>query len=338
MNKWLIALALVLVTTAGGMAGYRWQHRRVATQVKGQSCLRSLALAMEQYAKTPPATAPAAPVVDSAVEGRWEPWEGLPPLEAQADRPLNDTLADTIFDNRHAEWPPMSAWVMESNNIYSAAPTTQPATRPSARGPIILGCSKNHDTDGQNVLYADGSPEFLATTLKSDSFFSATTLPAPDLWDILQQGGYVIVFRHAKTVGSGKDPDNFKLADRATQRNLSDEGIAQAKAIGQRFRDRKVPVSKVLSSEYFRCRETAELAFGQVTAEPVLNSLEDEQQAERLRKLLETKPAQGNTVLVTHQANLKAMAGMIPEMGDAVVVQPTGDGSFRVLGVLKMTE
>ena len=283
MNKWLIALALLLVTTAAGMAGIRWQQRRVAaSRVNPVSCVRTVSLAMQIYARNLPTTAPAA-----AVE---------------------------------------------------VAATTQPATQPTSRWPVIVGCSKNHDMEGQNVLYADGSLEFQARPLTNDTYFSATTLPAPDLWDMLQQGGYVIVFRHAKTVGSGKDPDGFKLVDRATQRNLSDEGIAQAKAIGQRFRDRKIPVGRVLSSEYYRCRETAELAFGQVTAEPVLNSLEDEQQAERLRKLLETRPATGNTVLVTHQANLKATAGLIPEMGDAVVVQPMSDGSFRVLGVLRTGE
>jgi len=64
---------------------------------------------------------------------------------------------------------------METGNIYAE----QPATRPSARSPIIRGCSKNHDMDGQNVLYADGAPEFQATDLKSDAFFG-TTQPARD--------------------------------------------------------------------------------------------------------------------------------------------------------------
>ena len=58
--------------------------------------------------------------------------------------------------------------------------------------------------------------------------------------------------------GDGRPPD-FKVDDCATQRNLSDEGRAQARRIGARFRANGIETAKVFSSQWCRCRETAEL-------------------------------------------------------------------------------
>lgn len=277
MNKGLIVLALLLTTTAAGMAGYRWYERRQQmNRVKMATCLSGVAKAILLYQNASPA----------------------------ATRPA----------------------------------TTQPTTQ-SARGPMIKGCSKNHDLDGQNVLYADGHPEFQATTLagpENDNLFGVAIQRPIDLWQSLKQGGCVIVLRHAKTNGSGSDPDNFKIDDRSTQRNLSDEGVAQAKAIGVRFRQEGVQVEQVLTSQYFRCRETAQHAFGKAEANEALNSLTDQGQLDRLVTLLKARPTKGNTVLVTHQANLRAIHNVIPEMGDAIVISPDGKGSYNVLGELKL--
>jgi hypothetical protein len=54
------------------------------------------------------------------------------------------------------------------------------------------------------------------------------------IWDKLAVSnakGYVLLLRHALAPGSG-DPANFKLNDCSTQRNLSDQGRADAKDIG----------------------------------------------------------------------------------------------------------
>lgn len=174
-----------------------------------------------------------------------------------------------------------------------------------------------------------------------------TVVDSP-LWGLLRTGQCIIVLRHAKTVGGSGDPGNFNLADRGTQRNLSDDGVAQAKRIGQVLQAQNVPIGKVLTSEYFRCAETAELAFGKqhVVREPALNSLKDQspgddapdpmhgQQVLAQLKLLKSIPQGGNTVLVTHRNNQFALTRIVPEMGEAVIVQPKADGSYQIHGVL----
>lgn len=91
-------------------------------------------------------------------------------------------------------------------------------------------------------------------------------------WAALEEGGQVILMRHALAPGIG-DPAAFERGDCATQRNLSDEGRAQAVAIGEALRQRGVRVDAVYSSHWCRVRETAELmALGEVTPVAWLDS------------------------------------------------------------------
>ena len=55
-----------------------------------------------------------------------------------------------------------------------------------------------------------------------------------DLQNLLSDGGKLIFIRHAYAPGSG-DPDNFDISSCASQRNLSLEGINQAKNINKFF-------------------------------------------------------------------------------------------------------
>src|SRR5919106_1050529 len=81
-------------------------------------------------------------------------------------------------------------------------------------------------------------------------------------WALLRQGGHVVLLRHALTDGGVGDPPDMRLEDCTTQRNLSDEGRSQARRIGEAFRQFRVPIDGLLSSEWCRCIETAALAFG----------------------------------------------------------------------------
>ena len=83
-------------------------------------------------------------------------------------------------------------------------------------------------------------------------FISFTTPIKADsnknLIDQLQEGEKLIFIRHAYAPGNG-DPGNFNLNDCSTQRNLNEDGRKQAKAIGEFFRNNKIKIDKVLSSE-----------------------------------------------------------------------------------------
>ena len=82
-----------------------------------------------------------------------------------------------------------------------------------------------------------------------------------DAETLLRQGGVVAVFRHALAPGTF-DPPGFRLGDCSTQRNLNDEGRAQARRIGEWFQERQSQPDKVLSSPWCRCVDSATLAFG----------------------------------------------------------------------------
>jgi phosphohistidine phosphatase SixA len=168
---------------------------------------------------------------------------------------------------------------------------------------------------------------------------------ADALWNALRAGGQVVLLRHALTTPGTGDPPAFKLGDCSTQRNLSNEGRAQAARIGETFEQRGATVGLVLSSQYCRCVDTAKLAFGTVREEPALNSIfkeaqQRDAQVAAMNKLLSAAPeaGAGNTILVTHQVNITALTELVPAMGEAVIVAPGGQDGFNVVGLLKIVE
>jgi broad specificity phosphatase PhoE len=160
------------------------------------------------------------------------------------------------------------------------------------------------------------------------------------MWALLERGGHVILLRHAMTTPGSGDPEGMKLEDCSTQRNLSDEGRAHARQLGEAFRTRSVPVGRVLSSPWCRCLETARLAFGQTPeTRPALGNLfgrpeRAAQQLAELRPLAGRAPTGGNLVLVSHGSTIAALTGISPDTSEMVVLTPQGGGRFTVAGRL----
>ena len=168
----------------------------------------------------------------------------------------------------------------------------------------------------------------------------ASAAAGPDLTRSLHAGGLVVVFRHAATDFSKPDQDPVVVSDCSTQRNLSAQGRADARAIGRGVRRLGLPVARVLSSAYCRTLETARLAFGRATVHPaLLNTIAAAHDATwraqigDARRLFGTKPAAGKlTVLVTHGVVVQETSGQTLEEGEAIVFRPLGNGRFRVVG------
>lgn len=157
------------------------------------------------------------------------------------------------------------------------------------------------------------------------------------LWALLRQGGQIVLMRHGLTDPGVGDPPGFRLEDCATQRNLSDTGRAEAKRVGDAFRARAIPVSRVLSSPWCRCVETAKIAFGGSQPEPALSNLfgrpeNRERQLAAFRKLVAAAPKKGNLVLVTHGSTTAAFTGASPATAELVVVTPEGGSRYRLAG------
>jgi phosphohistidine phosphatase SixA len=156
----------------------------------------------------------------------------------------------------------------------------------------------------------------------------------------LRAGGLVLACRHGITPDGVQDESE---TDRARQRNLSEEGRQQARAIGRAVRAARVGICPVFSSPIYRARETAELAFGD-TAIVVSRLLRGNQPRDELMALFLEDPPEGqNKVLMTHQGTLYPIFTMFrrPEIreGDCVVLRPNfAAGTFEVVGKLGLED
>lgn len=162
-----------------------------------------------------------------------------------------------------------------------------------------------------------------------------------DLWALLrQEPGLVVLFRHARAPGTG-DPATFRLEDCATQRNLDAAGREQSRQLGDAFRQRQIPVARVLSSQWCRSLDTARLMdLAPVELFPALNSFfgdrsTEPQQTRALQQfILEQRNTPGVSILVTHQVNITALTDIVPREGEAVIVRATPQGEIEIVGQL----
>ena len=162
-----------------------------------------------------------------------------------------------------------------------------------------------------------------------------------ELLSELQNGGYVIYFRHAQTEKDYADQVTADVNNCSTQRVLSEVGLQQALTIGEGFDTSEIPVGSVTTSEYCRAWGTAALAFGDYEKDPALNFLpfEDytDEQVEQMKAnvtpLLTAVPESGtNSVIIGHDDIFESAAGIYPDpQGIAYVVRPDGNGEFEVI-------
>jgi phosphohistidine phosphatase SixA len=138
---------------------------------------------------------------------------------------------------------------------------------------------------------------------------------AERLMAAIQDGGKIIYLRHSTTVHT--QVDTGRLGDRAGQRNLSPEGIGQARALGRALRSLRVPLNEILASPVFRARDTAELAFGEDSVKVTMDLVADDYAGGQVkamvaatRRLLTEEPSPGhNRVLVGHRTPLEMVTG-----------------------------
>ena len=158
------------------------------------------------------------------------------------------------------------------------------------------------------------------------------------LIDELKEGGKLIFIRHAYAPGSG-DPNNFNLNDCSTQRNLSDDGRKQAQIIGKFFKENKIKIDKVLSSEWCRCKETAKIAFKNFSTNSFLNSFysskfakNKDKQVKALNDYIERFKSDKNLILVTHYVLISEVLNYSPSSGEIIV----SDKKFNIIGNIEI--
>lgn len=162
------------------------------------------------------------------------------------------------------------------------------------------------------------------------------------IWDKLQgttPKGYVLLMRHSYAPGVG-DPDNFKLNDCSTQRNLSDVGRQDAQDVGEWLQRREIKIFRVETSRWCRAKETAQLlGLGKVRLNKNLDSLFEEAdalnhpQTTAIRKQIQNhRNKSGLLVLVGHYVNIAALTGVGVASGEGILVKANAQGEFKVLG------
>ena len=163
------------------------------------------------------------------------------------------------------------------------------------------------------------------------------------IWDKLQgtnPKGYVLLLRHTIAPGVG-DPENFKLNDCSTQRNLSQLGRDDAKAVGDWIKRRDIKISRVESSRWCRAKQTAQLlGIGRVRLNSNLDSLFESKdpakaiQTVRVKKqIVDWRNKSGLLVLVGHFVNIGAVAGVGVGSGEGVLVKADSKGKITVVGL-----
>ena len=154
----------------------------------------------------------------------------------------------------------------------------------------------------------------------------------------LKDGGKLIFIRHAYAPGNG-DPNNFNLEDCSTQRNLNLDGRNQAKDIGEFFRENEIKIYKVLSSEWCRCKETADIAFKDFSTNSFLNSFysskyvkNKDKQIEALNDYVKKFKSNKNLIFVTHYVLISEVLNYGSSSGEIVV----SDKNFNIVGTLEI--
>jgi phosphohistidine phosphatase SixA len=178
--------------------------------------------------------------------------------------------------------------------------------------------------------------------------------PKASLINNLQKGGYVLSFRHGNA-STGADQTSLALTTNwwisclSTQARQLDSpsGFVQIQSTGQAIRNLKIGVSKIISSEYCRCKQSAEnLNFKNLTIElnkDITFYVYDE--PNRYAKTMNLIAAQSitnkNIVIVTHAgfsgtlpnpaplnslnwgdaAVFKLQAGVAPQFIDVITTQ-----------------
>jgi hypothetical protein len=164
--------------------------------------------------------------------------------------------------------------------------------------------------------------------------------PAPELLSQLRQGGYVLYLRHTSTDFSQNDSRMTSFEDCASQRNLTDRGRDEARALGEHVKRLKIPIGEVLASPFCRTLETARLAFGKARATgDVRGGPVEASRYEALKKLLSSPVPKGaNRVISSHGNPFYALAGppYLAE-GEMAVVKPDGE-RFSVIARIRPTD
>ena len=109
--------------------------------------------------------------------------------------------------------------------------------------------------------------------------------------------------------------------------------------IGKFFKENNINFTKVISSEWCRCKDTAKIAFGNYETKNFLNSFYDERFSENkdkqildFQKFIKNWNYSGNLALVTHYVVISEILDLATSSGEIVIT----DNNLKFLGSLEI--
>ena len=175
--------------------------------------------------------------------------------------------------------------------------------------------------------------------------FSFAGVADNGLWHKLQQEpNMVVVMRNAESSGN-RDGTNMLAYDLSGkcigESTLTLEGKAQAKRIGEAFAERGIKPF-VITSPMCRCRETAQIAFGEFITHPRLRQMppENAQAFEAFQAvagaMLAEHRGKSPVVFVNHRPNIDALTMELLKIGELLVGAITDDGEIEAIGKIRL--
>jgi phosphohistidine phosphatase SixA len=198
----------------------------------------------------------------------------------------------------------------------------------------------------------------LVMTVISGQMFMASAIRAPaqspgEFWAAVKKPGTIVLMRHSNAPENVTKTDypqalapsarlrEMDFKDCKVQRNLDEDGRAQARRTGEEFRKNGIRQAKMVTSQYCRARETAQLMkLGELQETSVLNivhmgnPLRMREAADKTKELMKTMPARPVSVLVTHLGNIFAVAGANAASGEMIAIRLDPSGDVAVAGRL----
>ena len=181
---------------------------------------------------------------------------------------------------------------------------------------------------------------------------------ASDTFDVLRKGGYTLFFRHtqsdwrdAKTAQPqpptrGKAAVKIDKTDKADpcagERQLSEEGRADARALGIAVKSLNLPITEVTAANLCRMRETAQIAFGapktalDLAPRPGVSISLSAQAAALVRLTRAPLPDHGIRVIIGDYEMAQALYGVTLAEGDALVLRNGADGRPEAVAQVRL--
>ena len=153
------------------------------------------------------------------------------------------------------------------------------------------------------------------------------------LLDELRKGGYVVYFRHTKTLpehaheAAMRRQGRWRLDDCETQRNLSEAGYYEARHQRDMIAKLGIPYSAVYASRACRTRIHAEWVAEGIEFSAALTPLRSREKGLIVRAMLNTAPAPGaNTFMFAHGGILWNATDYDSEESETFVFRPAPGG------------